>query len=204
VSDDLREDTGSGEPVFLIEGDLVALGPLCRDHVDLYLRWMNNVDSTRTLGLVKLYQREDEEHFYQYATAHSEGATFTIYERATRRPIGTTQLREIDYRRGTATFGIMIGEPAFWGRGFGTETTRLVLDYAFHALGLHNVQLAVFANNPRGVRAYEKAGFRVVGRRREAYRLGQRRYDEIIMDALASDFESPVLERRLHAPQRKG
>lgn len=97
----------------------------------------------------------------------------------------------------------MIGEPSFWGRGFGTETTRLVLDHAFHVLGLHNVQHAVFSNNPRGVRADEKAGFRVIGRRRGAYRLGQRRYDEILMDAFAGEFDSPTLARRIHALQAR-
>ncbi|MHB8577322.1 MAG: GNAT family N-acetyltransferase [Dehalococcoidia bacterium] len=194
---------GSSEPVFLVEGDRVALGPVRRDQIDLWQRWMNDPDTTRTLGGVNVYTREAEERFYDGATANDNQVLFAIYERASARHIGTTGLREVNYRQGTATFGIMIGEPALWNRGFGTEATRLVLDYAFHALGLHNVQLGVFDFNPRGVRAYEKAGFRIVGRRRQAYKLGQRRYDEIIMDALATDFDSPVLERRLHAPQER-
>ncbi len=36
------------------------------------------------------------------------------------------------------------------GRGYGTETTRLMLDYAFTALGLHNVMLTVFVFNAAG------------------------------------------------------
>ncbi len=191
----------AAKPVFLFAGERVALGPLERSQIDLWVRWMNNPEMTRTLGLVGVFTREQEERFYDSAST-SDAVWFAIYERATGRPIGTTQIREINRANGTATFGFMIGEPDFWNRGFGSEATSLVLDYAFHAMGLHNVQLRVFDNNSRGQRAYEKAGFRYVGRRRESYKLGQVRYDEVIMDALASDFKSPVLERLLHEPQR--
>lgn len=192
---------GASEPVLLIEGELVALGPLLRAHIELYLRWMNNLETTATLGRADVFPRESEERFYEAATAEDQTA-FTIYEKATLRPIGTTQLKNVSYRNGTAEFGILIGEPDCRDRGYGTEATRLVLDFAFHVLGLHNVELRVFSHNPRGRRAYEKAGFKTIGVRREAYKLGQRRYGVILMDALASDFESPLLERALTAPQQ--
>ncbi len=195
-------ETETGEPVYVVAGELVALGPRRRDQIDLWTRWMNNLEMTRTLGAPGVYSREAEEQFFESTQNDGTAVHFSIYECASGRPIGTTALREINYKHGTATFGIMIGEPPCWNRGYGTESTRLVLDYAFHVLGLHNVLLTVFATNPRGVRAYEKAGFREIGRRHGAYRLGQRRYDVIYMEALASDFQSPTLERRLHAPQQ--
>jgi diamine N-acetyltransferase len=117
---------------------------------------------------------------------------FTIYERETLRPIGNTALHGLDHRNRSASFGIIIGEPEFRGRGLGTETTRLMLDYAFTALGLHNVMLTVFEFNPAGLRAYEKAGFRPIGRRRECRVMGGKVYDEIYMDCLAPEFERPV------------
>jgi len=198
-------EPGTGEPIYVVAGERVALGPQRRDQTELWTRWMNNLEMTRTLGNPGLYTREAEERFFEQNAAGSDSTvSFAIYERASGRPIGNSGLREINRHHGTATFGIMIGEPSCWNRGFGTEATRLVLDYAFHVLGLHNVLLTVYATNPRGVRAYEKAGFREIGRRREAYRLGQRRYDVIYMEALAAGFESLVLERLLHAPQERG
>ena len=70
-----------------------------------------------------------------------------------------------------------------------------MLDYAFTALGLHSIMLTVYAFNLAGRRAYEKAGFREVGRRRQGHRLGGHHWDEIIMDCLASEFTCPVLSR---------
>jgi RimJ/RimL family protein N-acetyltransferase len=198
-------DATPPKPIYVVEGELVALAPLEPGIIPLWERWLNDLDVTRTLGAlsVNVHPRESQERAYD-RTVHTEGdVSFAIYERASRRPIGSTSLREISYRTGTATFSILIGERDCWDRGFGTEATRLVLDFAFHALGLHNVLLTVYDNNPRGIRAYEKAGFRVMGRRREAYRLGQERYDVVYMDALAADFESPVLARRIYAPQQR-
>ncbi len=44
-----------------------------------------------------------------------------------------------------------------------------------------------------GIWAYEKAGFKPIGRRRECRMMGGKVYDEIYMDCLASEFESPTL-----------
>ena len=88
-----------------------------------------------------------------------------------------------------------IGEPRDHGRGYGTETVRLLLDYAFTALGLHNVLLQVDETNPAARRAYEKAGFKEIGRRRQAVRGARGRTNEIYMDCLATEFDSPVLRR---------
>ncbi|MBA3390044.1 MAG: GNAT family N-acetyltransferase [Rubrobacter sp.] len=115
------------------------------------------------------------------------------YERATLRPIGNTVLAEIDFRNRSAAFGILIGDPDARGKGYGTETTRLILDYAFTAVGLHNVMLTVFEFNKAGIRAYEKAGYRELGRRRECRMMGGKLWDEIYMQCLSTDFESPVL-----------
>ena len=190
------------EPVYTLKGELVALGPLRREMIDLWLRWFNDLDMLRTLGTVDAATREAEERFYTQATGEGQ-VNFAIFELASSRPVGTCGLRDVDQRNGTATFGISIGDRTVWNRGYGSEATRLLLDYAFHWLGLHNVILHVFANNPRGVRAYEKAGFRVIGRRREARKLGQQRMDVIDMDALASEFDSPLLARQLYAPQER-
>ncbi|HZQ35151.1 MAG TPA: GNAT family protein, partial [Dehalococcoidia bacterium] len=97
----------------------------------------------------------------------------------------------------TAEFVIFIGQRDEWGKGYGTETTRLLLDYGFTALGLHNVMLKAFSYNERGIRAYLRAGFKEIGRRREAHWFAGKPYDVVYMDCLAGEFQSPVLRRLL-------
>ena len=120
---------------------------------------------------------------------------FAIYERSSGRIIGPTDLFELDRRARTCTFGILIGEADARGKGYGTETASLMLDYAFTALGFHSVMLTTDAFNLAGQAAYRKAGFKEFGRRRQASLLNGQLLDIVYMDCLASKFTSPVLNK---------
>ena len=180
-------------PILNIVGERIALGPLRRELLPLYQRWINNLGTMRTLDLPPYpMTMEREQDWYERVSKAENDAPFTIYERETLRPIGNIGLHEVDYRSRTASFGIIIGEPECRGKGYGTETTRLMLDYAFTALGLHNVMLIVFEFNVAGIKAYQKAGFKEFGRRRECRLMGGKLWDEIQMDCLSTEFDRPV------------
>ena len=115
-----------------IEGELVALGPLRREHIPLYLRWINDFGTTQMLGISpRPMTLEQETAWYEQTAADDGEVAFTIYERATGRAIGNCGLHEVDLANRRTVVGIMIGEPDARGRGYGTEAMRLLLDYAF-------------------------------------------------------------------------
>jgi RimJ/RimL family protein N-acetyltransferase len=185
-------------PVVNIEGRLVALGPQCRDHLPHYGRWINDFGTTRTLGVpMQPMTSEQETAWYEQAATDESRYAFTIYERSSWRAIGNCELVNVSMQHRRAEVGIMIGEPAMRGRGYGTEAVQLLLDYAFTVLGLHNVMLRVYAYNHAARRCYEKAGFREMGRRRESRWFNGQFWDEIIMDIVDTEFESPVLKEML-------
>jgi len=71
--------------------------------------------------------------------------------------------------------GIGIGERDYWGKGYGTDAMKLCVRFSFMELGAHRVSLGLFEYNPRALRSYEKAGFRLEGRTRlDMLREGQR------------------------------
>lgn len=183
------------QPIVNIVGEKIALGPLSRDVLPAITRWINDFRALRTLGAVKPGPStfENEEEWYASATSGKSGITFLIRERSSNVPIGTTAFHAIDFRNRATTFGILIGEHTARGQGYGTEAAILMLDYAFSVLGLHSVSLSVAEFNLAGRRAYEKAGFRECGRLRERRWLAGKLWDEIHMDCLATEFESPVL-----------
>ena len=182
------------QPIINVKGERVALGPLRRDLLPVYQRWINDFSTLRTLGgTVRPMTMEQETAWYDRAATSEESILFTIYEIGTWVPLGNVSLMGIDYRNRKAEFGIMIGEANYRGQGYGTEATRLMLDYAFTALGLHNVMLTVAEYNLAGRRAYEKAGFREFGRRRQCRAANGRLWDTIYMECLSTEFTSPVL-----------
>jgi diamine N-acetyltransferase len=183
------------QPIINITGERVALGPLRRDLLEKYLRWFNDFVALQNLDDAPRPRTiEGRERWYAERTADARAAWFTIYACDGWQPLGVTALGAIDYRNRTADFFIYIGERANRGKGYGTEVTRLVLDYAFTALGLHNVMLSVAGWNVAGQRAYLRAGFREFGRRHACSLMAGHAWDTVYMEALATGFESPTLK----------
>lgn len=181
------------EPLINFAGELVALGPLRRELIPLYQKWNNDFEVNRATSSARPVTFEEQEASYDHYVHDSSSVFFTIYERSTGRAIGLTYLSDIKPRSRSAEFAIVIGEKDYHNKGYGSEATRLMLDYAFTVLGLHNVLLKVFAFNQAAIRAYEKAGFREIGRRREIRWMDGRLWDDVYMDCLSTEFESPVL-----------
>lgn len=58
--------------------------------------------------------------------------------------------------------------PGSQGKGYGREAIQWALDYAFRRAGLHRVRIRAFEWNTGALRLYEKIGFKIEGREREA------------------------------------
>lgn len=185
----------------LARGERVALGVLTGDIVPLCERWFNDLRVSRTLGVTWHPLTAQIKRRYIDAMLTSSNPSFTAYELDTMQPIGMTGLDDIDHEHGTAEFSVVVGEPSAWGKGFGTEVTKLMLAYSFDVLGLYNVWLQVSVNNPGAIRAYEKAGFKAIGVRRRSVRIGRELLDDVYMDAAADDFEPSALHCVLHPPE---
>ena len=74
-------------------------------------------------------------------------------------PVGSVYIRDIDKVHNKAEYGIFIGEEDARGKGIGSQTASLMIEYCFKQLKLHRLFLRVFADNAQAIRSYEKAGF---------------------------------------------
>jgi diamine N-acetyltransferase len=186
----------SKQPILNIVGDKVALGPLNRELLyELDLIWGNDFEVTKTHGKPSFpVTAEMVAAKYERILQAEAELWFLIYERSTLRPIGQTGFSQMVRLYQTAEFNISIGAKDCWGQGYGTETTRLMLRYAFTMLGFNMIWLRVLSTNERGIRAYLRAGFREAGRLREAQRRGQEAIDVVYMDCLAREFLASELQ----------
>jgi diamine N-acetyltransferase len=204
----VTQDTPAGEPgtpIVNIVGEKVTLGPISRNLIPTYTRWINDFSALRTLGSMPIGPTtiESEESWYTSTSNGEKGVLFTIREKTTGRPIGNCGLNTIDRPNRAATFGIMIGEKNARGKGYGTEAAHLMLDYSFTALGLHSVNLTVAEFNLAGQKAYARAGFRECGRLRETQWFAGKYWDTILMDCTESEFSGSVLKEIFTADQDK-
>lgn len=107
------------------------------------------------------------------------------------RCIGTAFLHSLVKNDKRARYAIGIFDPSDWGRNFGTEATRLVLDYAFQQLNLHRVDVRVLAYNKRAIRCYEKCGFVQEHIERESAWVDGQWHNDLIMGILAHEHCQP-------------
>jgi RimJ/RimL family protein N-acetyltransferase len=133
---------------------------------------------------------DDIDRFFHGRLLSPEQVAYAITVRESGRLIGSTTFSNLDPDNGTTLFHISIGEADAWGIGYGTETTELMLALAFERIGLHRVGLSVFDFNTRAIRSYEKAGFMVEGRHREAILRDGGRWDELTMGILAHEWQA--------------
>ncbi|MBB5294719.1 GNAT family N-acetyltransferase [Deinococcus metallilatus] len=180
-------------------GERVILARLRREDIPEITRYFQNLELTTYLGGSGVsYSLEDEQAYFESVSRSSAAqVTFGVYERESGRVIGGIDLRDINHRHGTAELGVSIHDPACWSGGFGSEATRLMVQYGVFHLGLHNILLRVFAFNTRAIRAYEKVGFQVCGRRTGTVRLGDQRYDTIFMEITADRVDTSALEAQI-------
>jgi RimJ/RimL family protein N-acetyltransferase len=172
-----------------LEGHSVVLRRHGPENLAAFRRWYRDPDVAR----LARYQDgpmavEEIDRFFAARALGTESMAMAIHLRASDRLVGTCAFSQLDGDNGSALFHITIGEKEEWGRGYGTEATRLMVDHAFGSLGLHRVALTVFDFNERAIRSYRSCGFITEGRSREAIWRDGRWWDELSMSILEPEW----------------
>jgi RimJ/RimL family protein N-acetyltransferase len=168
-----------------IVGELCYLSPVSLEDVDLYLQWINDLETAQYLQL--FYRNNTRESELEILKKVSREHVYGIIDKQKDILIGNCGLVEIDRHNMTANTGIFIGRKEYLGRGYGTEAMRLLVDYGFQYLNLQNIMLNVYEDNPRAIASYKKVGFKVMGVRRKARIFKRRTLDIIFMDIIPED-----------------
>lgn len=160
----------------LFQSERIHLRKMTGEDVDVYHTWRNDVEVMRTTNpSMDVYTWEDTNGFVNQIILHaSSSKSYMIVDSQTNRPIGITSLIQIDLKNRNAECIIDIGEKEYWGKGYGREALKLLLDYAFLEMNLHRVSLRVFSFNEKAIKLYEKLGFKQEGISRQfLFREGQ-------------------------------
>jgi len=166
-------------PVPILRGQRVYLRPAERSDLELFARWLADAEVKRHLALRSPISQAMEQKWFDQAVEQQgrDRYHYVICLLDDGRPIGATDLREINLEDGHAAFGIVIGEKDQWNRGYGTDALNAICDFGFGQLRLERIELDVYADNARAQRSYEKAGFRLEGTLRHGHFADGRFFD---------------------------
>ncbi|MHA7261986.1 GNAT family N-acetyltransferase [Arthrobacter sp. TMN-37] len=167
-------------------GDIDAMGPILADPE--VLRLTGSVHSTGEAEAGTRTLDERTRRWYDTRSGQDDRLDLAVVDNATGGCVGEAVLNEWAPEDDACNFRILLG-PVGRDRGIGSEATRLLIDHAFTATGLHRISLEVFAFNPRARRAYEKSGFTAEGTLRGAFKFDGRYIDAIAMSILRPEWE---------------
>ena len=177
----------------IIFGKRVRLRAVEHEDVKKFHEWVNDPEVTRGLAMYLPMSLADEENWFNsHAKRDPKEKPLAIEVRKgkTWKLIGNCGVFEIESVNSSAELGIMIGEKSEWNKGYGSEVMTLLVRHCIETLNLNRVFLRVYTDNIHAVRSYEKAGFVLEGRLREAvYKFGKYE-DVLVMSVLRSEWMS--------------
>jgi ribosomal-protein-alanine N-acetyltransferase len=175
-----------------IEGEKIYLRGLeKRDLMGGMFQWANDCEVTYYMFMGAMPNiLEELEKEYEQLVKSTRDVVFAIIDKESDVHIGNVGLYSIQWIGRSAELRIVIGEKEFWGRGYGTEATKLTVDYGFDKLNLNSIYLGVNAEHSGAIRAYESAGFIREGTMRQYIYRNGRYYDAIRMSILREEYYS--------------
>lgn len=171
----------------ILTGDKVRLRPVEERDLPRFARWLADREVTRWLaGIGEPPTLEDEREWYESKRADPDNVMWSI-DTLEGRLVGNVELR-LAPRARRAEMGIAVQDKSQWGQGLGTDTVRLVLEYAFEDLQINRVELTTDEENARAIRCYEKCGFVREGLLRQHRLVDGRFGNTVVMAVLNSDW----------------
>ena len=145
-----------------LESERIILRPIDKSDTPNILRWRNSSFVMSHFIMRTPLTEKMHEGWLQNKVKTGSVIQFIINDKGNGEDIGSVYFRDIDYELKTAEFGIFLGEERYAGRGYGSEATKLSLDYITKVKDLRTVSLRLLKDNERAHKAYEKCGFRLL------------------------------------------
>lgn len=174
----------------LLIGRRVCLRPFGKNDVDYIQKWSSDPEIRKLTAEVAPMGRMEAGKLYKELRADKERLWFMVVLKKTGRVIGEAGLLRMFKPWRCSDMSIIIGEKDAWGKGYGTEAGRLLLDYIFGRLGFHRVSVGVVALNERALRFWEGLGFKREGVEREGYYCDNEYSDFIMMSILEEEYNA--------------
>lgn len=175
-------------------GKKTRLRPIEKEDLTRYVKWLSDPDVRDGLGNFMPVSYGQEERWYERNVNEGPTQAWAIDAQPIDmamgpwQHIGSAGFHDIVWRNRAAELGILIGDKAYWDKGYGEDAVRSLVDWGFNTLNLNRVALRVFDYNARAIRCYQKVGFREEGRLRQEHFHNGRYCDTVLMSILSGEW----------------
>lgn len=166
----------------MLTGQKVRLRPVEKEDATRLLLWENDPRHWKVTGTEVPFSMDTIlEYISQAQHIRSHGQLRLMICRVEdEEPVGTIDLYNADFKHLRAAVGILIAEEASRKNGYAIEALELAEQYATRILGFHNLYCSVHSDNAASRSLFEKAGYELVGRRKNWFLENKEWIDEIL------------------------
>ncbi|HSQ90256.1 GNAT family protein [Romboutsia sp.] len=165
-------------------GEKVCLRAYKEEDISIASKFVNDKELKKLLVTTIPFPMTywEEEEWIKSQKSNNEGTyNFAIEDIETNKYIGGCGIQNVNWLARVATVGIMIGDKNYWGRGYGTDAMKVLINFIFNDMNINKIRLGTFSFNERAIKSYEKCGFKVEGVLKDEIFKDGKYYDEIIM-----------------------
>jgi len=170
-----RGETANDVSCFCLHDNDIFLFPFEKEELysEEYLRWMNDLEITKTLGrldylmpvnrakLISYFNSINRENTIFLAIYLKKNVPIGDINKLEMKFIGTLKIYDLDLLAKRASIGIAIGEKLEWGKGYAAKAIGIATKYIFDNLGFRKITAGYIADNIGMENAFLKNGFEV-------------------------------------------
>lgn len=176
-------------------GASVVLRPITVNDSAAMFASLFDQENMRLTGTQASFSLEEVQQHCQRIEKAEDRVDLAITLKENPEYIGEAVLNQIDWKNRSANFRIALAGQSFYGKGYGTEAARLLVEYGIQVLKLHRIELEVYDFNPRAQHVYEKIGFVTEGIKRDVL-LWEGEYHHAIVMSILEPGNSREIDRR--------
>ena len=130
------------------------------DLTEEYVSWLNDPNVNQYLET--RYLPQTHESLVDYWNNHRDDSSspwFAIVSKNNNKHIGNIKLGPINRIHLTADISLFIGDKHSWGKGYATQSIKLLSEWSFATLNIRKLKAGIYSENHGSRKAFEKAGF---------------------------------------------
>lgn len=173
---------------YSLEGEKIKFKQMTIEDSEAIHSFASDAEVSRYIGWPLMHNLKETTNYVEEMIKR-EAAGSHIYanviDKSSNRIVGTAMIFNFNHVAKHAEIGYVFHQD-IWGKGFCTETVKLVCDFAFSVLGLHKLHARVASPNIGSCRVLEKNGFELEGRLKDYHFDDGGYYDSLLYGKINS------------------
>lgn len=182
---------------FQLQGKRISLQLVEREHLKKRVEFLNDPEVQKTLNFDYPTSMAKTEAWFSKNVIAPNRVDFSFIRNEDHTVIGFGGFINVNVKARKAELYIFVGDKDCWGKGFGRDGYKLLVNYGFAELGLERIYLYQLSENERAVNATAALGWKTEGLlRKDIWSHGELK-DQYILSILREEWEESGLYANL-------